>query len=721
MATGSGDDDDRKRAAFAPTEDAAAQTLPRDDASFAVNRRHVGRFRIDGELGSGGMADVYRAYDPVLDRAVALKVLHTRRTVGDTQGMRRVLREARAAAALSHPNTVTIFEVGEADGEVFIAMELLEGSVLREVLDRGQASLDQKLRWLLEAARALGAAHERGLVHRDVKPENMFVCATGGLKLLDFGIAKRDDQEGDHADADPTGPSSLRTHAGRRLGTPRYMAPEQHAGLATDARTDEYAWGLVAFELLCGSHVSGAQATVTSEHGLAPDGAASAMRTGELRARVPELAEVVAASIARALEPRKEDRFPSMAPIIEALEARTSTGETGARPAPAPPPAPARRWWLVTAVAAAAVLAAVAVVRPRQGAAISAAPAAANSAACRVRSMQQRHLAPNEQLAVLPDGTVVFVRDPAVGLVVEREVDGGVAPVPRWPQTVLPLKFESVGAGGTSLDGSPAVYLFGRVASGSATIVIFGAQGEVYVTRVGSNSKARAFTSFGTEVVTIVSTGAASDRFDINAGVHLRLAQNNKTVPVEEGDMGETAIAANDTHLGVAYSAGRETHFVLFDEKLERLGDVITALPQATQTWLAFAGDRVVLFWLDAQTPKARLAFTTYSPGDVAFTPSQLAVDEAIVSYSPLTARLPDGSFVLAWVRWSANGGTLRVARVGPGGALEAPSDIAAGATFAQLRATPAPGGLAFTWSDGSGNATIATVACQPPASQSDR
>jgi serine/threonine-protein kinase len=141
------------------------------------------------------MGDVFRAYDTVLDRAVALKVLHTDRSADNGQRMRRVVREARAAAALVHPNAVTVFDDGEADNEVFIAMELLEGEELRSVLERGTATLAEKLRWLLEAARALAAAHERGLVHRDVKPENMFVCKGGTLKLLAFGIAKRDDVE----------------------------------------------------------------------------------------------------------------------------------------------------------------------------------------------------------------------------------------------------------------------------------------------------------------------------------------------------------------------------------------------------------------------------------------------------------------------------------------------------------------------------------------------
>src|SRR5579883_2965896 len=152
------------------------------------------RYVIEDVLGEGGMARVYRAHDPRLHQRVALKVLRLdSSTDPDTSvdATARVMREARAAAALDHPNAVSVFDVGEADGQLFIAMELVVGKSLRAYVGDASVSWETKLRWMLDAARALGAAHERGLVHRDVKPENVMVRADGMVKVVDFGIAKR--------------------------------------------------------------------------------------------------------------------------------------------------------------------------------------------------------------------------------------------------------------------------------------------------------------------------------------------------------------------------------------------------------------------------------------------------------------------------------------------------------------------------------------------------
>jgi serine/threonine-protein kinase len=728
VATGPDDDDDeaRARVALALTEDASLQTLPRPEGPLVIHRRSVGRFRIDAELGSGGMADVYRAHDPLLDRAVALKVLHTRTADGDTQGMRRVLREARAAAALTHPNTVTIFEVGEADREVFIAMELLEGRTLRDTLDHGKPSLDDKLRWLLEAARALEAAHERGLVHRDVKPENMFVCSSGTLKLLDFGIAKRDDDEGDPAGEGAHGPSSLRTHAGRRLGTPRYMAPEQHAGLATDARTDEYAWGLVAFEMLCNSHVSSAQPTVTSEEHVAPDGAASNLRRAELLTKVPELPEAVAASIARALEPRKEDRFPSMAPIIAALEAKV---QSAASPT-AEPPSRAGRWWLVSVLTAATLLVIAGGLRLRRSAraarnALDAAVVLAPGA-CRTVRLRQRQSVVTDVVAVLPNDAILFVRHAGTSLAVDRETADGFAPVVRAPELLALMHFDRLRSRGTTLDGNPALYLAGRspieeAHGGHTNVIVLGNDGQMRNASLGNNVRSTAFTTLGTEIVTLLAAGTP-EVYEPSAGASLHLLQSQRRHLVEEAaDVDNPTIAASDTQLAVAYSVAERTHFALLDERLERVGEPVLAPPADVPTWLAFAGDRPVLFWLDTRTAKVRLVRATYQPAARTFTAPEVAVDEAIVSGSPVTARLPDGSFVLAWVRSAASGLTLRSAPIGAGGALGAASDLATAASFGDLRVTQMPEGLAFVWTDGTGGSTIANVVCQPPTSRPDR
>lgn len=298
-------------------DDAAATEVDGAPPGARQEAVTIGRFVLGKCLGSGGMGDVYEAYDPLLERTVAMKVLRPRPGADSSAQARRVLSEARAAARLAHPNTVTIFDVGEHDGRAYITMELLEGQTLRAAAKH--APLEKKLGWLLESARALVAAHESGLVHRDVKPENMFVCADGTLKLLDFGIAKRDEDEAMPSSlASVESPASLRTQEGKRIGTPRYMAPEQREGSPTDARTDQYAWGLVAFELLTGAHVDSVATVI--------DDARSDTPAEELRERSLVMAATppppaYVAAVLRALSDDKARRFDSMQPIVDALQA----------------------------------------------------------------------------------------------------------------------------------------------------------------------------------------------------------------------------------------------------------------------------------------------------------------------------------------------------------------------------------------------------------------
>jgi serine/threonine protein kinase len=189
---------------------------------------------------------VYEARDVKLGRRVALKLL----PVGaDEPGRQRLLREARAAAALDHPNAVIIYDVGEDEGgEMFIAMELVRGRPLRAMIGDPSVPIARALRWLVDAARALGAAHRAGLVHRDVKPDNIVVREDGAAKVLDFGIARRDESV---AAGDLAAMSTV-TADGSLVGTPRYWSPEQLRGEAVDARADQFSWAVTAFELLTG-------------------------------------------------------------------------------------------------------------------------------------------------------------------------------------------------------------------------------------------------------------------------------------------------------------------------------------------------------------------------------------------------------------------------------------------------------------------------------------
>ncbi len=209
------------------------------------------RYVIEESLGQGGMGHVYRAFDERLDRHVALKLVQLPDGAPNEAELHaRLLREARAAAKLDHPNAVVIYDVGEEDGTPFIAMELVAGRTLREL--GTEAPLADRLRWLGDAGRALDHAHERGLVHRDVKPDNVMVRDDGRVKVLDFGIARRL-----AGPVDPAGPTAspalpTLTKEGTLIGTTRFMSPEQIRGGDLDGRSDQFSWGVTAYELLSG-------------------------------------------------------------------------------------------------------------------------------------------------------------------------------------------------------------------------------------------------------------------------------------------------------------------------------------------------------------------------------------------------------------------------------------------------------------------------------------
>ncbi|MES2291521.1 MAG: protein kinase [Pseudomonadota bacterium] len=209
----------------------------------------IGRFRVDGRLGEGAMAHVYLAHDTQIERRVAVKVLKpTLREDGEV--VRRFLAESRAAGMLSHPNIVTIHEVGEADGVPYIAMEYLDGEPLDVILDRGgRMTAEQVLRLGTQLASALALAHGSGVVHRDVKPSNIIVCDKGKVaKLVDFGIARIDESDDESADH-----AMRRTQFGQVMGTPRYMSPEQTMGMPLDARTDLFSLGSILYEMTAGA------------------------------------------------------------------------------------------------------------------------------------------------------------------------------------------------------------------------------------------------------------------------------------------------------------------------------------------------------------------------------------------------------------------------------------------------------------------------------------
>ncbi len=258
------------------------------------------RYRIEQLLGQGGWGEVYRAFDSRLRRRVALKILRPERMAEAP----RLMREARAVAALHHPNVVSIFDLGEAEGRPYIAMELVEGRLLSEYL-APDVPLPEKITWLKAVARALEAAHAMGIIHRDVKPQNVIVGKDGSVKVLDFGLAKQAQEA--NADGPPTAPY-FKTKEGRVVGTPRYMAPEQLCGDPFDARADQYAWGVVAYELLSGAHPR-AKTDLLALNPPPP-----------LEELVPGIPQALSRVIARTLAGKASERYPDMGQLLAALE-----------------------------------------------------------------------------------------------------------------------------------------------------------------------------------------------------------------------------------------------------------------------------------------------------------------------------------------------------------------------------------------------------------------
>src|SRR4051794_18432118 len=282
------------------------------------------RYELEELVGKGGMSSVYRAKDRLLERTVAIKMLHEHYSRDDDY-VERFRREARAAAQLSHPNIVTVIDRGEADGRQFIVFEYIDGDNLKSLVDvGGQLPIEQAVALAHQIARALAFAHEHGLVHRDVKPQNVLLNGDGRAKVTDFGIARSLDVK--HG----------MTQTGTVLGTSDYIAPEQAQGQTVSAQTDVYSLGVVLYELLTGEVPFPGEnfVAVAMRHINEPPPSA--------RARRPDVSPRLDAALQRAMAKDPADRFPSMDAFCAELAVCLQELQHGAPnsvPAFVPPPA----------------------------------------------------------------------------------------------------------------------------------------------------------------------------------------------------------------------------------------------------------------------------------------------------------------------------------------------------------------------------------------------
>ncbi|REJ78587.1 MAG: serine/threonine protein kinase [Acidobacteria bacterium] len=279
----------------------------------ASTSEKIGRYKVLSEIGEGGMGKVFLAEDSDLGRKVALKVLPEKFSV-DSEGLDRFKQEARAASALNHPNIITVYEVGESEETNFIATEFIDGKTLRERMDGEKLSFDEVLSIVIQTAEALSAAHDAGIVHRDVKPENIMLRPDGYVKILDFGLAKLAENTVPSGDSEDMTRKLVKTHPGVVMGTVAYMSPEQARGKEIDARSDVFSFGVVLYELL------GGQPPFQGETMTDILAAIINSEPPPLKSLAPHLPPELLRIVGKTLKKRKEQRYHSTRDLLVDLK-----------------------------------------------------------------------------------------------------------------------------------------------------------------------------------------------------------------------------------------------------------------------------------------------------------------------------------------------------------------------------------------------------------------
>jgi eukaryotic-like serine/threonine-protein kinase len=259
------------------------------------------RFKLEEKVGSGGMSSVYRAFDPTLERLVAIKMMH-RDISSDPDQLERFRREARAVAQLNHPHVVTVIDAGEDEGAPYIVFEYVEGETLKERIRRlGRLPVDEAVAYAIEIGRALECAHSHRLVHRDVKPQNVLIDRDGRAKVTDFGIARSMEAQG-------------LTATGRVLGTTDYVSPEQALGHEVTEQSDIYSLGVVLYEMLTGEapFKADTQVAVAMKHVRDP--------LPDVQRRRPEISATLAAVVERATAKETQNRYATVQEMVHDLE-----------------------------------------------------------------------------------------------------------------------------------------------------------------------------------------------------------------------------------------------------------------------------------------------------------------------------------------------------------------------------------------------------------------